>query len=178
MLSWPYVRLVFGNNPRTVADLPKTSIAGPIFPYHTYPNPEVKFPTEDTVVPPMTAMSYRSKLVEVATSGKHNNVKVSPEEEARLVAWVDALCPYLGVEEIIGVPDIAEKDYFEQGVYRGLSYASKMQTMPFVHKAFCQDGFDTQLDRLPKDPAGNPLPAVEIKDGKRIYRMPIAKAAR
>ena len=38
-LSWPYVKLVFGQNPKTIRDLPRTSIAGPIFPYHTYPNP-------------------------------------------------------------------------------------------------------------------------------------------
>ena len=75
LLSWPYVTLVFGKNPKTVADLPKTSIAGPIFPYHTYPNSEVKYPTQDTVVPPLTAMSYRSRLVDLATSGKHYDVQ-------------------------------------------------------------------------------------------------------
>ena len=75
-LSWPYVKLVFGQNPKTIADLPRTSIAGPIFPYHAYPNPDEKFPTEDTVVPPLTAMSYRSRLVDLATSGKHYDVRV------------------------------------------------------------------------------------------------------
>jgi len=99
-------------------------------------------------------------------------VRVSPAEEARLVAWVDALCPYLGLEEILAEPDIAAKDYFDQAVYKGLSYPSKMRTAPVVHKAFCQDDFKTQLDRQPKDPAGNPLPSVEVKDSKRIYRIP------
>jgi hypothetical protein len=172
LLSWPYVTLVFGKNPKTVADLPKTSIAGPIFPYHTYPNSEVKYPTQDTVVPPLTAMSYRSRLVDLATSGKHYDVRVSPEEEARLVAWVDALCPYLGLEEIIAEPDITPEDYFKQAVYQGLSYPSKMRTAPVVHRAFCQDDFQTQLDRQPKDAAGNVLPSIEVKDQKRAYRIP------
>jgi len=175
LLSWPYVKLVFGNNPKTIADLPNTTIAGPIFPYHVYPNPEVNFPTEDTVVPPLTAMSYRSKLIAIATSGKHNGVRVSPEEEARLVAWVDALCPYLGLEEIIAQPDIAPPDYYAQGVYKGLSFPSKMCTAPVVHKAFCQDDFKTQADRQPKDAAGQPLPSFEMKDGKRIYHIPAAR---
>jgi hypothetical protein len=175
LLSWPYVKLVFGNNPRTIADLPNTTIAGPIFPYHVYPNPEVNFPTEDTVVPPLTAMSYRSKLIAMATSGKHGGVRVSPEEEARLVAWVDALCPYLGLEEIIAQPDIAPPDYYAQGVYKGLSFPSKMCTAPVVHKAFCQDDFKTQADRQPKDAAGQPLPSFEMKDGKRIYHIPAAR---
>jgi hypothetical protein len=178
LLSWPYVKLVFGNNPKTIADLPRTSIAGPIFPYHIYPNPEVKFPTEDTVVPALTAMSYRSKLIEIATSGKHGRVRVSPEEEARLIAWVDALCPYLGLEEIVALPDIAPQDYYAQGVYKGLSFPSKMCTAPVVHKAFCQDDFKTQADRQPKDAAGQPLPSMELKDGKRLYRIPAAQPDR
>jgi hypothetical protein len=171
-LSWPYVSLVFGKNPKTIADLPRTSIAGPIFPYHVYFNPDVNFPTEDTVTPPMTAMSYRSRFIELAASGKHYDVRVSAGEEARLAAWVDALCPYLGLEEILAEPDISPQDYFAQAVYQGLSYPSKMRTAPIVHKAFCQDGFQTQRDRQPKDASGNVLPSVEVKDGKRTYRIP------
>ena len=66
----------------------------------------------------MTAMSYRSRLVDLATSGKHYDVRVAPEKEARLVAWVDALCPYLGLEEIIAEGDITPEDYFRQAVDR------------------------------------------------------------
>ena len=131
-----------------------------------------EFPTEDTVVPPLTAMSYRSRLVDLATSGKHYDVRVAPEEEARLVAWVDALCPYLGLEEILAEPDITAEGYFNQAVYKGLSYPSKMRTAPIVHKAFCQDDFKPQLDRQPKDAAGNVLPSIEVKDQKRAYRIP------
>ena len=172
LLSWSYVTLVFGKNPRSIADLPRTSIAGPIFPYHTYPNPEVLHPTQDTVVPPMTAMSYRSKLIELATSGKHYDVKVTPEEEARLVAWVDALCPFLGLEELVGLDDLPAEKYYEQAVYRGMSYPARMRTAPAIHRAFRQDRFESQRDRIPCDEQGRPLPSVAVVNGKRVYRIP------
>ncbi len=55
--------------------------------------------------PPMTALSYRSRLVEIASSGKHHDVKVDPESLLRLIVWVDAMCPYMGDEEIRRIPD-------------------------------------------------------------------------
>jgi hypothetical protein len=173
LLSWPYVQLVFGNPPGVkLQDLPAASIAGPIFPYATYQNPEVQFPTQDTVVPPMTAMSGRSRLLALATSGEHFEVKVSPDEEARLVAWVDALCPYLGLDEILAQPDIAPRDYFAQPVHQGLTYPPRMRTMPVVHRAFLQDDFRTQDDRLPRDRNGNVLPSVYFEHGRRQFRIP------
>ena len=53
----------------------------------------------------MTCLSYRSRLIELASSGKHHDVKVDPVSLARLIAWVDAMCPYLGDEEIREIPD-------------------------------------------------------------------------
>jgi hypothetical protein len=55
--------------------------------------------------PPMTALSYRSKLIELVTSGKHHDVKVDEISRLRLIAWVDAMCPYMGDEEVRGIPD-------------------------------------------------------------------------
>jgi hypothetical protein len=55
--------------------------------------------------PPMTALSYRSKLIEIASSGKHHEVKVDDVSRQRLIAWVDAMCPYYGDEEIRTEPD-------------------------------------------------------------------------
>jgi hypothetical protein len=55
--------------------------------------------------PPMTALSYRSRLVEIASSGKHHDVKVDPTSLLRLIVWVDAMCPYMGEEEIRQIPD-------------------------------------------------------------------------
>ena len=54
---------------------------------------------------PMTALSYRSRLVEIASSGKHYDVKVDPVSLARLIAWVDTMCPYRGSEEIREIDD-------------------------------------------------------------------------
>jgi hypothetical protein len=79
---------------------------------------------------------------------------------------------FFGLEEILAEPDIAPKDYYDQAVFSGLSFPPKMRTAPVVHKAFAQDDFKTQSDRLPRDAAGNVRPSVEIKDGKRTYRIP------
>ena len=54
---------------------------------------------------PMSALSYRSRLIEIASGGRHHGVKVDPLSLARLTAWVDAMCPYLGDEEIRRIPD-------------------------------------------------------------------------
>ena len=55
--------------------------------------------------PPMTALSYRSKLIEIASSGKHHDVKVDPVSLRRLIAWVDTMCPYRGDEEVRAIED-------------------------------------------------------------------------
>ena len=170
--SWPYVLLVVGKDAKSKDDFPKTSIAGPLFPYYVYPNPEWKVPTYTTVPPPMTAMSYKSRLIAKATSGKHNDVKVSPEEEARLVAWVDALCPYIGEEEILQREAPDAEAYLRHPNYAGLTHAPLMRTAPRVHRAFCQDGFESQDCRLPKDAGGTVLPSVYYVDGKRVFRIP------
>jgi hypothetical protein len=168
LLSWPYVKLVFGDNPKDYEEMKKKSIAGPIFPYAIYQNPEVKFSTQNTVVPPMTAMSYRSKLIQIATSGKHHDVKVSPLEASQLIAWVDALCPYQGLEEMLEIPD-------KTGYTGALTYPPLMRTMPAVHRAFKQDAFESQKDRLPTDESGKVLPSIYFENGKQLFRIPTRK---
>ncbi len=54
---------------------------------------------------PMTALSYRSRLVDIASSGKHYGVTVDEISRLRLIAWVDAMTPYQGLEEIRSMPD-------------------------------------------------------------------------
>ena len=177
LLSWPYVKLVYGNKPgKTMEEMKKTSIAGPIFPYAVYPNPEVKFPTQDTVVPPMTAMSYRSPLVEIVSSGKHHKVKVSPAEEAMIIAWVDALCLYMGTEEILLQPDIDPQQYYADPSNKRFTYPPRMRTMPAVHRAFQQDDFQTQDDRLPRAADGTVLPSIYYEGNKLMYRIPKQEA--
>ena len=54
---------------------------------------------------PMTSLSYKSRLVHIASSGTHNKVKVDPVSRRRLIAWVDAMCPYRGAREVRAIPD-------------------------------------------------------------------------
>lgn len=55
--------------------------------------------------PPMSGLSHRSKLIELVTSGNHHQVKVDEISRLRLIAWIDAMCPFLGDEEIREIPD-------------------------------------------------------------------------
>ncbi len=50
-------------------------------------------------------MSYKSRLIELASSGKHHDVRVDPVSLLRLILWVDTMCPYRGDEEIREIPD-------------------------------------------------------------------------
>jgi concanavalin A-like lectin/glucanase superfamily protein/hydrazine synthase alpha subunit-like protein len=54
---------------------------------------------------PMTSLSYKSRLIENASSGEHNDVKVDPLSLRRLILWVDTMCPYWGVDEVREVDD-------------------------------------------------------------------------
>ena len=50
-------------------------------------------------------LSARSPLIELATSGKHHDVKVDPVGLLRLIARVDANCPSLGEEGVRAMAD-------------------------------------------------------------------------
>ncbi len=56
---------------------------------------------------PMQYLSRSSRLIDLAASGKHYEVRVPPAELHRLIAWVDACCPFMGEEELraLGDPD-------------------------------------------------------------------------
>jgi hypothetical protein len=54
---------------------------------------------------PMTTLSSRSRLVELASRGDHYGVKVDPPHLRRLMAWVDANCPFVGDEELRQMAD-------------------------------------------------------------------------
>ena len=56
-------------------------------------------------IKPRTSLSYTSKLIDIASSGKHNKVKVDPRSLRRLIAWVDACCPFRGEEEVRAIAD-------------------------------------------------------------------------
>jgi hypothetical protein len=75
---------------------------------------------------PMTALSYRSPLIQLAMSGEHNGVKVDPVSLRRLIAWVDAMGPYRGEEEIRALPDPKFDDIQE------LAIRPRTQTAPVI----------------------------------------------
>ncbi len=54
---------------------------------------------------PMSIFSYKSKLLQNATSGKHHKMKIDAASQRRLTAWIDSNCPYLGEEEIRAMDD-------------------------------------------------------------------------
>lgn len=54
---------------------------------------------------PMTHLSYKSRLIEIASSGKHHDVRVDPINLRRLILWVDTMCPYRGAEEVRALDD-------------------------------------------------------------------------
>jgi hypothetical protein len=93
-------------------DRPGYGIAGaiPVYglrPEDVYPNdPVTDGPsTIQRTLRPLRYLSARSSLVDLAISGKHHDVRLEPVELLRLIAWVDANCPFLGEEEIRAMPD-------------------------------------------------------------------------
>jgi len=54
---------------------------------------------------PMKHLSYKSPLIELASSGEHYQVRVDPINLRRLIVWVDAMCPYRGDEEVRAIDD-------------------------------------------------------------------------
>jgi hypothetical protein len=58
-----------------------------------------------STLPPMQYLAYNSRLIELAASGEHYEVKADPLSLHRLIAWVDACCPYMGEKEVREVGD-------------------------------------------------------------------------
>jgi hypothetical protein len=66
-------------------------------------------------VRPLTRLSPRSRLIDIAMSGKHYDVKIGGEELQKLIAWVDCNAPYRGEEEIRAIPDVPPRIYSNDG---------------------------------------------------------------
>jgi hypothetical protein len=96
-------------------------------------------------VPPMTKLSYASSLIKIASSGEHHDVKVDPLSLRKLIAWVDALSPYLGAEEIRAMRDTTPEEY---PFYHSLPNPPRTRTAPVVNRVFRQDHYLSQKHRL------------------------------
>jgi hypothetical protein len=104
----PYLTLVGSAgwyNPVPNRGQPGYGIAGAI-PVESI-DPTMNDPRAYATLRPMQYLSYRSRLVELAMSGKHYGVKADALSLQRLITWVDACCPFLGEEEVraLGDPD-------------------------------------------------------------------------
>ena len=102
----PYYTLVNGNcrwggdKPKDERGVPK-NLAG-LFIVEGYSTTD---PKNLETLPPYTAYSPMSTLVQYATTGKHHGVKVTGEDRERLIAWVDCNGPFLGDEELRNMYD-------------------------------------------------------------------------
>ncbi|MGB2824534.1 MAG: hypothetical protein WBF17_26400, partial [Phycisphaerae bacterium] len=98
----PYLSLVgplgYGLNKRKD---PPPSIAGALM----CENFAQSDPDSYATTPPMTYLSYTSRLIHNAMSGRHHDVKVDPESLRTLIGWVDCNCPYRGDEDVRELPD-------------------------------------------------------------------------
>ncbi len=152
----PYVTLTMGTQ-RNLQSFPHNcegGVAGTILPM-AYPLP----PEKDRTLPPMTVLSYTSHLIDLASSGKHYDVRVDETSRRTLIAWVDILCPYLGEAEIAGMEDPDPEDPFYKnspypprtpGIrpFAQSPYPPRMKNAPIVNRSYSQDEFPTQAQRL------------------------------
>jgi hypothetical protein len=176
----PYLELTLGRK-RTLGSFPANcegGIAGTILAEAQPWTPETY-----KTFPPMTALSYKSELIKLSSSGKHYGVKVDPLSLEKLILWIDTLCVYRGERELrtMADPDPASpifkrsnyppSDPTVQDVYAESPYRPRMRTAPIVNRAYRQDEFPSVESRLPRSAEGEILPSVRFtKEGRRIER--------
>ncbi|MDR2168825.1 MAG: hypothetical protein LBP59_01625 [Planctomycetaceae bacterium] len=113
-------------------------------------------PVAYSTFPPMTKLSYKSRLVERMSSGKHHGVKVTGDDLLRVILWVDAMGPYYGAEEL---------RQFEDPIFQGknwLSQKPRVATAPIVPRPGPFNAMHPELDPAYDTPAPsqyNELPA-------------------
>jgi hypothetical protein len=103
---------------------------------------------------PMTKLSYKSRLVNLMSSGTHHGVKVDDYLLSRVIHWVDAMAPYNGFEEL---------QQMEDPVFQGkdwLSQRPRIKTAPIVHRPGPFDPFETnEAYDVPSPDDYNKLPS-------------------
>ena len=104
----------------------------------------MSFGTPFGVLEPMTALSYRSRLVNMHLDGKHNGVKLPPGDMRILIAWVDTWAMYRSEEELRGLEDP------DPSFFGNWPYPPRLRNAPVVRTEYAQDRYSTQEDRLPE----------------------------
>lgn len=140
-------------------------------------------PVDYLTVPPLSTLSYRSPLVQIAGSGQHHDVRMEPLDLLKLIVWIDTLAPYRQEREVreMADPDPADplfrnsdyppSDITIECVYGQSPYRPRMRTAPLINRSYRQDEFPTMESRLPRNAQGEILPPVEFTpDGHRIER--------
>ena len=104
---------------------------------------------------PMTKLSYKSRLIERMSSGKHHDVKVEGDDLLRAILWVDAMCPYYGSEELraMGDPDFPGVEW--------LPVKPRITTAPIIPRPGPLNAFHPELDK-----------AYEAPDMNRVNALP------
>ncbi|MBM4039710.1 MAG: hypothetical protein FJ290_14470 [Planctomycetes bacterium] len=97
------------------------------------------------VLKPMTALSYRSKLISMLLDANHPGSKLPPADLQMLIAWVDTWGMYRSEEDIRGLHDPDPKFFADW------PYPPRLKTAPSVRTEYSQDEYNSQEDRLPKD---------------------------
>jgi hypothetical protein len=98
----PYLSLVgHANYSRDLTDPDRPGIAGAL----KAENFGQSDPQSYQTFRPLQYLSYTSPLIETYASPEHYDVRLDPVSRRKLIAWVDANCPFRGDEEIRALPD-------------------------------------------------------------------------
>ncbi|MGL6195752.1 MAG: hypothetical protein ACRC2T_13130, partial [Thermoguttaceae bacterium] len=103
---------------------------------------------------PMELLSYSSRLVNKYCVPEHYGVKLSEEERLRVMVWVDAMCPYLGSDDIRKMPD----PKFQGSDW--ISIPPRLETAPTPRRPGPFDPFETDSAYQCPNPEmifGNPI---------------------
>ena len=97
---------------------------------------------------PMTTLSYKSRLIDLASSGEHYGLKMDTDSLLKLILWVDSVCPYIDDTHIRDMPD----PEFQGSHW--LSIPPRLQTAPSLVRPgpFRAKSDDTAYDCCERQP--------------------------
>ncbi|UDQ98777.1 hypothetical protein AAEX28_01505 [Lentisphaerota bacterium WC36G] len=125
-------------------------------------------PASLRTLPAYSSFSPVSKLVKIAASGKHHDIKMNNDELRRLRAWVDCNGPYLGLEEIRQMNDPLLPDVERVAV------RPRVKTAPTINRFnLRQDGDSSKVAGCP---AVTFIDNLKLKDWSKGKSIEIIKA--
>ncbi|MBR5627241.1 MAG: hypothetical protein IKW74_06435, partial [Thermoguttaceae bacterium] len=145
--------------------------------YHVPDNPPPGFGIADTILvegynltnpdayitpKPMEKLSYASRLVNKYCVPEHYGVSLDPVEKLRVMVWIDAMCPYLGTDDIRNLPD----PKFQGSDW--IAIPPRLETAPVVRRPGPFDPFES-------DEAYNPPTDQQVYGNPANDAVPIIK---